>query len=112
MSYSHILILNLQQAHWPTHMSTCAQNQANQEEEGSSGPNSGGGNNAGHGAVPVSASQAVAEASVASALGIDPVSSLGSHFLSAAAAAQQVRAPSMPHRGLQVVKSFLLAFFS
>ena len=28
------MIILLQQAHWPTHMSTCAQNQSNQEEEG------------------------------------------------------------------------------
>ena len=27
----------LQQAHWPTHMSTCAQNQSNQDEDGPGG---------------------------------------------------------------------------
>ena len=29
----------LQQAHWPTHMSTCAQNQSNQDDEGANDQN-------------------------------------------------------------------------
>jgi hypothetical protein len=33
----------LQQAHWPSHMSSCAQNQSNQDEDGggTSGPSAG-----------------------------------------------------------------------
>ena len=31
-------ILFFQQAHWPTHMSTCAQNQSNQDEDGAPEP--------------------------------------------------------------------------
>ena len=33
-----LIILFFQQAHWPTHMSTCAQNQSNQDEDGAPEP--------------------------------------------------------------------------
>ncbi len=85
--------LPFQQAHWPTHMSTCAQNQANQDEE-SSGRNStaSAGNTS---AGPASASTPEG--------GVDPTATAGGHFLSGqaalAAAAAAAHPPPRGHPG-------------
>merc|ERR1712038_549451 len=73
-----------QQAHWPTHMSTCAQNQSNQEEEG---PSSSRNPNAAAAAAQAAAAAEVAAAAAAASHGVDPTAAgngaAGGHFLNA-----------------------------
>ncbi len=79
--YYNTHVYLLQQAHWPAHMSTCAQNQANQEEESP-------------GADPAAPS-ATSGPPLGAPEGVDP-STPGGHFLSGQAALAAAAAAGQP----------------
>ena len=101
------LHLSIQEAHWPSHMSTCAQSQTGQDEDGSSSSRN---PNAAAAAAHAAAAAEVAAAAAAASHGVDPTApgngAAGGHFLNAqvSAAAAVARNPlsNGPQRGMPV----------
>ena len=102
LNYFHFCI---QEAHWPSHMSTCAQSQTGQDEDGSSSSR-----NPNAAAAAAHAAAEVAAAAAAASHGVDPTAAgngaAGGHFLNAqvSAAAAVARNPlsNGPQRGMPV----------
>merc|ERR1712038_1594228 len=103
-----------QEAHWPSHMSTCAQSQTGQDEDGSS---SSGNPNAAATAAHAAAAAEVAAAAAAASHGVDPTTAgngaAAGHFLNAqvSAAAAVARNPlsNGPQRGMPGIHDLILA---
>ena len=101
-------VLILQEAHWPSHMSTCAQSQTGPDEDGNG---SRGNPNSVAAAAHAAAAAEVAAAAAAASHGVDPTVASGNgpaggHFLNAqvSAAAAVARNPlnNGPQRGMPV----------